>query len=136
MRSSEVNYDYDKSLPTDEASFGYIEDEFSTSSDLVDATFSVMPILLGLVAVVFVAVVIFIVYAQARNSRKIKSSGLDPITFETDLKTKLAQSNLLAPKQSLEAKLEELTSLRSRGVISNDEYLQARQDLLKGWGEG
>lgn len=136
MRSSEVNYDYDKSLPTDEASFGYIEDEFSTSSDLVDATFSVMPILLGLVAVVFVAVVIFIVYAQARNARKIKSAGLDPITFETDLKTKLAQSNLLAPKQSLESKLEELTSLRSRGVISNDEYLQARQDLLKGWGEG
>lgn len=136
MRSSEVNYDYDESLPTDEASFGYIEDEFSTGSDLVDATFSVMPILLGLVAVVFVAVVIFIVYAQARNSRKIKDAGLDPITFETDLKTKLAQSNLLAPKQSLEAKLEELTSLRSRGVISNDEYLQARQDLLKGWDEG
>ena len=136
MRSSEVNYDYDESLPTDEASFGYIEDEFSTSSDLVDATFSVMPILLGLVAVVFVAVVIFIVYAQARNSRKIKSASLDPITLETDLKTKLAQSNLLAPKQSLETKLEELTSLRSRGVISNDEYLQARQDLLKGWGEG
>ncbi|UYQ78391.1 SHOCT domain-containing protein [Glutamicibacter sp. JL.03c] len=136
MKNSEVIYGYDESLPADESSFGYIEDDLSTGSSFIDATFSVMPILIGLVAVFLVSIVISIVFAQARNSRNIKSAGMDPITFETDLKTKLAQSNLLAAKQSLEAKLEELTSLRSRGILSNDEYVQARQDLLKGWSEG
>jgi len=136
MKSSEIFYNYDESLPIDEASNGYVEDGFSTESGFIDTAFSVMPVLMGLFVVVFVAAVIFIVYAQARNYRKIKSAGMDPITFESDLKTKLAQSTLLAPKQSLETKLEELTNLRSRGVITNEEYLQARQDLLKNWHEG
>jgi len=136
MKNSEILNDFDESIPDDGINFGYIEDEFSTGSNFIDTSFSVMPILLGLFVVVFVAAVIFIVYIQTRNYRKIKSAGMDPITFESDLKAKLAQSSLLAPKQSLEAKLEELSGLRSRGMITAEEYAQARQDLLGDWREG
>ncbi|GEM_PF-1226841 len=120
----------------DNTSFGYIDSTPSTGSTFMDAMFSAMPIIMGVVVVLFIAVVAFIIYAQVRNYRKIKSAGMDPMTLESELKAKLVQSNLLAPKESLEAKLAELSGLLTRGVITNEEYTQARQDLLKAWRQG
>jgi len=131
MKSFEVIDEFPEVDITDTSSFGFIEDSSSSGSGFIDTVFGVMPVLTGIFVVLFLAVVAFIIYSQVRNYRKIKSAGMDPLTLEADLATRLAQSDLLAPKKSLEAKLNELADLRTRGVISGEEYEQARRDALK-----
>ncbi|WP_417365782.1 SHOCT domain-containing protein [Glutamicibacter arilaitensis] len=109
--------------------FGYIEPDLGNTSpyDSADTVFSIG---LPLFVILFVAVVGFIIFVSVRNYNKAKSAGFDPLTMETDLMARAANSAMLAPKKSLEDKLSELESLHSRGVITRDEYLQARRDSL------
>jgi hypothetical protein len=110
--------------------FGYIEPDFGNTSSPYDSADTVFSIGLPLFVILFVAVVGFIIFVSVRNYNKAKSAGFDPLTMETDLMARAANSAMLAPKKSLEDKLSELESLHSRGVITRDEYLQARRDSL------
>lgn len=110
--------------------FGYIEPDLGNTSSPYESADTVFSIGLPLFAVLFVAVLGFIIFVSVRNYRKAKSAGFDPLTMETELMARAANSAMLAPKKSLEDKLSELESLHSRGVITRDEYLQARRDAL------
>lgn len=131
MNSFEVIEDYSQIDPSQIDDLSFIDETPSTGSTFIDTAFALMPWLIGIFLVIFVAAVVFIIYAQVRNYQKAKSAGLDPLTLQTDMAARLAQSQVLAPAKSIEAKLAELDQLRSRGVISSDEYAQARLDALK-----
>lgn len=131
MQSFEVIEDLSQLDPSQLEDGTMINDGFSSDSDFIDSAFNVMPWLIGIVLVIFVATVIFIIYAQVRNYRKVKDAGMDSLTLQADLATRMARSQVLAPSRSIEEKLRELDQLRSRGVISGDEYDRARRDALK-----
>ena len=84
----------------------------------------------ALFAVMFVSIVIFMVVAATRNKRALEAGGLDPLAAESQLAARAANSQLLAPRRSLEERLRELDDLRSRGVISDDEHAAARAKAL------
>jgi len=80
--------------------------------------------------VFFIFVVTMIVISAVRSRAALKQAGLDPMAAEAQIAGRLANSTVLAPTQPLEARLTELTDLRSRGVISEDEYQTARSRAL------
>ena len=51
-------------------------------------------------------------------------------TLQTELAIRAANSQMLAPKKTVEQKLAELDGLLARGVITRDEYTQARLKAL------
>lgn len=118
--------------PEDLAELGYVDLDPGTSSSLFDTVDTMLSFGLPLFSVLFIAFAGLIIFVIVRNFRKAKSAGFDPLTMETDLMARAANSALLAPKKSIEDKLSELDSLHSRGVITRDEYLQARRDALGG----
>ncbi|WIV44911.1 SHOCT domain-containing protein [Glutamicibacter nicotianae] len=118
--------------PEDLAELGYVDLDPGTSSSLFDTVDTMFSFGLPLFSVLFIAFAGLIIFVIVRNFRKAKSAGFDPLTMETDLMARAANSALLAPKKSIEDKLSELDSLHSRGVITRDEYLQARRDALGG----
>jgi len=118
--------------PEDLAELGYVDSDPGTSSSLFDTVDTMLSFGLPLFSVLFIAFAGLIIFVIVRNFRKAKSAGFDPLTMETDLMARAANSALLAPKKSIEDKLSELDSLHSRGVITRDEYLQARRDALGG----
>lgn len=128
----EIEYSEDISglAPEDLADLGYVDSDLGTPSSTFDTVDTMFSIGLPLFTVLFVVFAGFIIFVIVRNFRKAKSAGFDPLTMETDLMARAANSSLLAPKKSLEDKLSELESLHSRGVITRDEYMQARRDAL------
>ena len=83
-----------------------------------------------LFAVMFVSIVIVMVLAAGRSKRALRAGGLDPLAAEAQLAARAANSDLLAPRRSLEERLRELDDLRSRGVISDEEHATARAKAL------
>ncbi len=131
----EVIYSDDE-IPADvqtmnrDGDFGSIGPDPSKVSDGIDAAFSLMPILVGVFVVLFVAAVGFMIFSTVRNYKASKNAGLDPFTLQTELAVRAAKSEMLAPKKTLEEKLAELDSLLARGLITRDEYTQARLKAL------
>ena len=80
--------------------------------------------------IMFVGIVLFMALAAARSKRALEDGGLDPLAAEAQLAARAANSQLLAPRRSLEERLAELDDLRSRGVISADEHATARAKAL------
>ncbi|WP_426735163.1 SHOCT domain-containing protein [Glutamicibacter sp. 2E12] len=117
-------------LQEDLDSFGYIEPDPGSASSLFDNVDTVFSVGIPLFAMLFIAVIGLIIFVAVRNYRKAKSAGFDPLTLETELMARAANSAMLTPEKSLEDKLAELDSLHSRGIITRDEYLQARRDAL------
>jgi hypothetical protein len=78
----------------------------------------------------FIGIVLFMSVAAARNKRALEAGGLDPLAAEAQLAARAANSQLLAPRRSLEERLTELDDLRSRGVISDEEHATARANAL------
>jgi cell division protein FtsB len=78
----------------------------------------------------FIGVVLFMAIAATRSKRALEAGGLDPLAAEAQLAARAANSQLLAPRRSLEDRLAELDDLRSRGVISEDEHATARAKAL------
>ncbi|MEG2576993.1 MAG: SHOCT domain-containing protein [Glutamicibacter sp.] len=117
-------------LQEDLDSFGYIEPDPGSASSLFENVDTVFSVGTPLFAMLFIAVIGLIIFVAVRNYRKAKSAGFDPLTLETELMARAANSAMLAPEKSLEDKLAELDSLHSRGIITRDEYLQARRDAL------
>lgn len=130
MGEIEYSEDIPGQLQEDLDSFGYIEPDPGSASSLFDNVDAVFSVGTPLFAMLFIAVVGLIIFVAVRNYRKAKSAGFDPLTLETELMARAANSAMLAPEKSLEDKLAELDSLHSRGIITRDEYLQARRDAL------
>jgi hypothetical protein len=78
----------------------------------------------------FTGVVVFIIVAAVRNAQKARELGHDPLTMETELAARAIDSSLLAPAGTIEARLAELDSLRSRGIITEAEYAKARAEAI------
>jgi hypothetical protein len=78
----------------------------------------------------FIGIVLFMAMAGARSKRALEAGGLDPLAAEALLAARAANSQLLAPRRSLEDRLAELDDLRSRGVISEEEHSTARAKAL------
>lgn len=87
-------------------------------------------VFIAVVMVLFVLVVLFIVISSVKNWRALKKAGVDPLAAHGQLAGQLANSELLAGKQSTEDRLRELDDLRARGVISDEEHRAARAAAL------
>jgi len=91
--------------------------------------FQAMFVIIGLIVTVGF---VFTIVLAARNFAKIRKAGHDPLTLQADLATRALDSELLAPKQSMEQRLAELDDLVTRGVITDEERVAARADILAG----
>ena len=99
-----------------------------------DGLFSGIPVFMQVFMVGFVVVfflsLAFIVFIWIRNWRALKSAGLDPLAAQSQIVGQLANSDLLAGKQSTEDRLRELDDLHARGVISDEEHRTGRAAAL------
>ena len=86
--------------------------------------------IMGVFVLLFVGVVVVIVVAVTRNARAARQAGLDPLTAQTQLAGRLYASEALAPARPPEQRLAELEGLRSRGLVTPEEYQQARQRII------
>ncbi|KJC64036.1 SHOCT domain-containing protein [Agreia bicolorata] len=80
----------------------------------------------GFIAVVFVYVIVSVFV----NASRVRRAGHNPLTLQSDIATKLLDSDALSSQPSVEARLEKIEQLCSAGTISNDEYDAARSRLL------
>lgn len=98
--------------------------------------FAAIPLWFGLIFVgfilLFVGVTAFIIVVAVRNARKVQASGHDPLTLESELMTKAADSQVLAPRQTLEQRLAELDDLHTRGLITEAEHAEGRRAAIAG----
>jgi uncharacterized membrane protein len=89
-------------------------------------------IFFGLAVLFIIAVAVVMVVMISRNAAKARELGHDPLTMQTELAARAMDSELLAPRPSLEARLAELDDLHARGVITADEHAKARAEVLAG----
>jgi uncharacterized transporter YbjL len=85
---------------------------------------------LALFFVIFVLVVVVIIVSWVKNWRAAKRAGLDPLAIQGQLAGQLANSQLLQGSKSIEERLDELDDLHARGVISAEEYTEARKAAI------
>ncbi|MEW1961307.1 SHOCT domain-containing protein [Microbacterium sp. NPDC077644] len=106
---------------------------------LFDAVPGSMGIAFAIFGVLFVAAVIFIIVAAARNWKAAKDAGYDPLTMQTQATAQVLRSELLRPSgtpvagaapPSIEQRLAELDDLHARGVITDAEHAAARASAL------
>lgn len=100
-------------------------DPFTATAGAFGVMFTVVSII---IAAGFVTVIVIIV----RNVAKVTSAGHDPLTLEADLAMRALDSEILAPAKSIEQRLAEIEDLAARGLISPEERLAARADVLAG----
>lgn len=110
--------------------FGYVDTSVPGFSDGFGLFEGIFGVVFVIVALIIVAGFVFVGFIFVRNYKASKSAGLDPFTLQTQLAARVANSEMLAPKKSLEEKLAELDSLLARGLITRDEYTQARLKAL------
>lgn len=104
----------------------------SDPTGTMESALAGVSILSILFIVVFTLVVVFIIVVWVRNYRAAKNAGVDIFTVQTDIAAKASKSALLAPAQSKEDRLRELDDLRSKQLISAEEYAEARSKVLLG----
>jgi hypothetical protein len=97
--------------------------------DLMGVGFAIF---FGIVVLFIIAVAVVMVVMISRNAAKARELGHDPLTMQTELAARAMDSELLAPRPSLEARLAELDDLHARGVITADEHAKARAEVLAG----
>lgn len=112
-----------------------------TDVESFQATASGLSAAVGLFWVAFVGAAVFIVYSAVKNYRLARSRGYDPVTMETDMATRLMDSQLMQPAAppaapgpagTVEERLAEIDGLHERGVISAEERAAARAKILGG----
>lgn len=100
--------------------------------DVPFAGFGIVFIVIAVVSVVvIIGVVVLIVLVVARNARKVRQAGYDPLTLNAELATRVLDSSVLQPTQTIEQRLAEVEDLRARGVISAEEREKARAEILR-----
>jgi hypothetical protein len=83
-----------------------------------------------IVAVIIALGVVFVVVSIVRNVIKVRASGHDPITLQTDLAVKLLDSSALAAERPLPQRFADLDTLLAAGTITPEEHSAARARLL------
>jgi len=92
---------------------------------------AIIPVLIiGFFFLIFFGVVGLIIFIVVKNVQKAKELGHDPFTMETELTARAIDSQLLAPENKLENRLQELDDLRARGVITVEEHAKARGEAI------
>lgn len=91
--------------------------------------FTIMPIFIGVFFVCFIALFIFTI---VRNIRAAKKHNIDPFAAQMEVAGTLVNSKLLeaADTDTLAERLAELKDAHDRGLISDDEYAEARRRAL------
>ncbi|QIK82662.1 hypothetical protein [Sanguibacter sp. HDW7] len=95
----------------------------------------------GIFWVIFIGVAAWGIYVVVKNYRLAKSRGYDPVTMETDMATRLMDSQIMQPAAptaaasgaapaTVEERLVEIDGLHERGVISAEERAAARAKIL------
>lgn len=123
--------------------FGDLTTGFPGSPDLesVETTVAGIAAFTGLFWFLFVAALAFGIYSGVKNYRLARRRGYDPVTMQTDMATRLMDSQLMqssAPPAAavsagtVEERLAEIDSLHERGVITADERAAARAKILGG----
>ena len=110
--------------------FGYVGTGGTEFPGGLGFVFDSFGVIFAIVALLVLAAFIFTAVVGVRNYKASKNAGLDPFTLQTELAVRAANSEMLAPKKTVEQKLIELDSLLARGVITRDEYTQARLKAL------
>ncbi|KQR24137.1 hypothetical protein ASF79_02630 [Agreia sp. Leaf335] len=89
-----------------------------------------MPIILWIVGGIIALVFVFVIVSVIANASRARRAGHNPLTLQTDIATKLLDSDALSSQPSVEARLEKIEQLRAAGTISANEYDAARARLL------
>jgi uncharacterized membrane protein len=83
------------------------------------------------IALVFIAAVaVLIVVAIVRNARAARRRGHDPMTMQTELASRLLESDALRGSGDATERLAKLEQLKAAGTISDAEYAAARQRII------
>ena len=93
--------------------------------------FGVFGIVFAVVAAIIVVGFVVVIVLVIRNVRKARQSGADPTTLQTDLAVRLLQSDALRAESTPQQRLEALDALRADGSISEEEYRQTRERILR-----
>lgn len=112
--------------------FGFVNTDANDFPGGMGFIFDSFGVIFGIFTLLILAAGIFMAFVYVRNYKASKNAGLDPFTLQTELALRAANSEMLAPKKTIEEKLRELDDLLARGLITRDEYTQAR---LKALGE-
>lgn len=94
------------------------------------ATPGFMPIVFWIVGGIVVLVFIFVIVSAVTNAARVRRAGHNPLTLQTDIATKLLDSDALSSQPTVEARLDRLKQLRADDTITSDEYDAARSRLL------
>jgi uncharacterized membrane protein len=89
-----------------------------------------MPIFFAVFFVCFIALFVFIL---VRNIKAARKHDIDPFAAQMEVAGTLVNSRLLeaADKDTLTARLAELKDAHDRGLITDDEYADARRRALE-----
>lgn len=83
-----------------------------------------------IVAVIIALGVVFVVVSIVRNDIRVRASGHDPMTLQSDLAVKLLDSSALAAERPLPQRFADLDALLAAGTITPEEHSAARAKLL------
>lgn len=97
-------------------------------------------LIIGFIAVVVIGLVVMVIVfatTASRNREVARLAGVDAVQGQAQAFRGVVDAlaaGAAAPRtsQMIEARLQELDDLRSRGVISYDEYVAARQRAIEG----
>lgn len=89
-----------------------------------------MTIIFWIVGGIVVLVFIFVIVSAITNAARVRRAGHNPLTLQTDIATRLLDSDALSSQPTVEARLQKIEQLRSTGTITSDEYDAARSRLL------
>jgi hypothetical protein len=90
------------------------------------------PWIFGAFVVIILCGFLLVGFTIARNRRTLRRAGIDPGTASSQLAVRLLNSQALAPQASAEQRLAELTGLRDRGLITEEEYQTRRRQIIEG----
>jgi hypothetical protein len=89
-----------------------------------------MPVIFWVIGGIVVVVAIFVIVSAVTNAARVRRAGHNPLTLQTDIATKLLDSDALSSQPTVEARLQKIEQLRAAGTITGEEYDTARSRLL------
>lgn len=91
-----------------------------------------MSSLFVIVPIVIAVVVVLIVVIAVVNVVRVRRAGHNPLTLQSDIATRLLDSDVLRSAPTTEDRLREIDALHASGKISDAEREAARASILSG----
>jgi hypothetical protein len=82
----------------------------------------------GAVVAVMVCIVVLAVVGTVRNRRVLREAGIDPATARAQFAVRMIRGQ--PASQSASSRLAELSDLRDRGLITQEEYDTRRSQII------